>query len=609
MGVPQLLPQLKDIDESVSLEQHRGQTLAVDAYSWLHKSVMSCPVELGQGLYTDRYVNYFRKRVHMLRHHGTEPFFVFDGDKFASKTGVENERERIREQNRELALNCVQKGDQKTAWKHFLLCVDVTPQMAKSVMEMLKLEKVRFVVAPYEADSQMVYLEKIGLVQGILSEDSDLLVFGAQCLLTKLNDTGICTRIRRGDFSKCKIAPLGLLSDAQFRMVACLAGCDYTSGIPGVGIVKAFRLVKRMGTMKKCIMSLKLEGKISVPVGFEQEYEKADISFQYQRVFNPVTNEMATLNDIPDSLLDHEHLLECIGPLHDIEIHRGIARGDLDPLTKETLLTREASLSQLKQLVSRDPPLQARTARRSYTSPPVAKLKVKSHSIDTFFRLSQPTPKTSSDDRPSVVAKRRKLFQRTSTLPTANSKFFPAKSTAVENEPVETSNTLGVQPTSAPAKTFLQTLPSSDFDLTDPDDNDDDDGHAHEHECKHNSEETEQKHVIEKENSIIENNGKAMDMSSPIIEDSSLIRPTNLIGAIVVSPTPSKQPTSSLQVREGLFAKYGFQTTASQSTTTTASAQRTPLISRPQNRQHVVSVKTKKGMTRNMSLDSFIYRG
>jgi len=37
-----------------------------------------------------------------------------------------------------------------------------------------------FVVAPYEADAQLAYLEKIGLIQAIITEDSDLLVFGCK---------------------------------------------------------------------------------------------------------------------------------------------------------------------------------------------------------------------------------------------------------------------------------------------------------------------------------------------------------------------------------------------------------------------------------------------
>ena len=36
------------------------------------------------------------------------------------------------------------------------------------------------IVAPYEADAQLAYLMKAGITQAIISEDSDLLVYGCQ---------------------------------------------------------------------------------------------------------------------------------------------------------------------------------------------------------------------------------------------------------------------------------------------------------------------------------------------------------------------------------------------------------------------------------------------
>ena len=42
-------------------------------------------------------------------------------------------------------------------------------------------------VAPYEADAQLAYLSKIDYIQGVITEDSDLLVFGAANVLLKLS--------------------------------------------------------------------------------------------------------------------------------------------------------------------------------------------------------------------------------------------------------------------------------------------------------------------------------------------------------------------------------------------------------------------------------------
>lgn len=44
------------------------------------------------------------------------------------------------------------------------------------------------IVAPYEADAQLAYLNKRGIAQVIITEDSDLLLFGCQKVLTNVDE-------------------------------------------------------------------------------------------------------------------------------------------------------------------------------------------------------------------------------------------------------------------------------------------------------------------------------------------------------------------------------------------------------------------------------------
>lgn len=48
-------------------------------------------------------------------------------------------------------------------------------------------EDIAYVVAPYKADAQLAYLEIVDLVDVILPEDSDLLVFGCKNILYNSN--------------------------------------------------------------------------------------------------------------------------------------------------------------------------------------------------------------------------------------------------------------------------------------------------------------------------------------------------------------------------------------------------------------------------------------
>lgn len=95
MGIAGLLPLLRSIQQQIPLSDLKGKTLAVDAYVWLHKGAYSCAMEMvtGKGT-TTRYVDYAMHRIRFMRHHGIEPFVVFDGGPLPAKEGTEQERRR-----------------------------------------------------------------------------------------------------------------------------------------------------------------------------------------------------------------------------------------------------------------------------------------------------------------------------------------------------------------------------------------------------------------------------------------------------------------------------------------------------------------------------------
>ena len=49
MGISGLLPLLKSIQADKPLSDYAGQTVAVDAYVWLHRGIYGCAVELATG--------------------------------------------------------------------------------------------------------------------------------------------------------------------------------------------------------------------------------------------------------------------------------------------------------------------------------------------------------------------------------------------------------------------------------------------------------------------------------------------------------------------------------------------------------------------------------
>jgi len=167
-------------------------------------------------------------------------------------------------------------------------------------LQALRAEDVPYVVAPYEADAQLAYLERLGIVDGIITEDSDLLVFGCKNVYFKLNDVeGTVTSISRDDFGKMTECSLRGWTDAQFRAMAILSGCDYLQSIPGVGLKTAWTLLRKYRTPENVIRALRLEGKKSVPERYLEAFMITEKVFLYQRVYDPLEEKLVNLTEIP----------------------------------------------------------------------------------------------------------------------------------------------------------------------------------------------------------------------------------------------------------------------------------------------------------------------
>ena len=279
----------------------------------------------------------------MLLHFGIVPYLVFDGDYLPSKSKIEVDRAKRREESKSKGMELYRLNRPSQAHMEFQKAVDVTPEMARQLIEELKKIGVKYVVAPYEADAQLVYLERKGVLQGMISEDSDLLVFGAKRLLTKLDQYGECVEVNRADFTSCRDISLVGWSDAEFRRMAILSGCDYLASINRMGIKSAYRLVRKYKTIEKIIRMLQFDGQYHVPTGYLEAFNKAEMTFLYQRVFCPQEGHLVTMSEL-EAGLDSDQL-PFIGADMEQSIALGVARGDLDPMTKTPISVTQVGTS------------------------------------------------------------------------------------------------------------------------------------------------------------------------------------------------------------------------------------------------------------------------
>ncbi|KUI72351.1 Exodeoxyribonuclease 1 [Cytospora mali] len=377
MGIQGLLPLLKSIQKHTEIKKFSGEIFGIDAYGWLHRGAVGCAIELAQGKPTRKYVDFAMHRVRMLKHFGVTPYLVFDGDFLPSKARTESSRAKRREESKKAGLELLKAGKPSQAQLELQKAIDVTPEMARHLIDELKKDEISYVVAPYEADAQLVYLERMGFITGIISEDSDLLVFGAKRLLTKMDQHGQCVEINRRDFCAVREISLTGWTDDQFRQMAIFSGCDYLEGIGNIGLKTAYRMMRKYKTPERVIQMLQFDGKFRVSENYLAQYKQAELTFLHQRVFCPEKEDVVLLTEPhASSTLDIEEM-PYIGPRVDRDLAKAIAVGDVNPISKEPII--------VTALPSKRKPSYATTSAVSAAAPGNGRLPSEK-SIDSYFK-------------------------------------------------------------------------------------------------------------------------------------------------------------------------------------------------------------------------------
>ena len=138
---------------------------------------------------------------------------------------------------------------------------------SNEVMDLLKRLEIPFFKAIGEAEEYCAFLQKNGIVDYVLSEDTDSLTFGATKVLFSIpkekNNYLLCD-------SKILLKDLELTED-EFIDFCILSGCDYTCTIPKIGPVNALKIIKRYSSIDSFILD---NTKYQIPENFNYSLSK-----------------------------------------------------------------------------------------------------------------------------------------------------------------------------------------------------------------------------------------------------------------------------------------------------------------------------------------------
>jgi hypothetical protein len=272
MGVYGYKPLFAPLMEEFNLYSKQGARAGIDISCWIYPltSDETILVEAVEEGHYAALVSRLEARCKRMRNKKIHPVVVLDGGRLNRKQGTHDARMAQLQAAEEKYATWLQTAPKD---KHGNTPVNAdllrkvftrTPALGDALVTMLLKNDIEFLVAPYEADAQLSFLSREGLVDFVMTLDADLVTFGAPLVVFPLSrglhdlEHGRCLALRASSFYNYKNVPatttiagsgagdeteevdpgrthkmcaiarhLGVLG---LQLISVFAGCDYLPG-------------------------------------------------------------------------------------------------------------------------------------------------------------------------------------------------------------------------------------------------------------------------------------------------------------------------------------------------------------------------------------------
>nr|XP_023016621.1 exonuclease 1 [Leptinotarsa decemlineata] len=334
MGISGLLPFLEKATKPCHISEFRGTTVVVDTYCWLHKAATAVSFHSSDND-NHTYVNYCVKYIKLLRSHDIRPILVFDGKNLPAKSETELKRRESRVKAKHRAAELLRLGKTEEAKSYLKQSINITPEIASAVIKECHKMNIDCIVAPYESDAQLAYFNIKGIAELVITEDSDLMLFGCTRVIYKLDMQG-CGYLVEADklHLATKIRPDSYTFD-KFRYMCILSGCDYVDSLPGIGLKKAEKFFALTEETNPLIFLDKVPRYLNMRhLQISEEYKEkfmiADATFRHQTVFDPFKKRLVPLTE-PEVCGTNPKYCKNAGEIFSHDIAYQVALGNLHP--------------------------------------------------------------------------------------------------------------------------------------------------------------------------------------------------------------------------------------------------------------------------------------
>lgn len=250
---------------------------------------------------------------------------MFDGFDLHAKRDTKKKREDKRQRyikKRNLAKS---EGRQLDYIKFKNYSMTIQKKHILLLMDYLSFAGVEYIVSPFEADAQLAYMHKIGQIDYVITEDSDLVLYHCENIINKLNQSGYCELLQiknnnllYNNSDTEEVEDFVRLTQEQKIWMALMVGCDYLEKVRGVGLKKGIELIQNVTSLKTLFQRLKEKCKrFDNSKQYKTDFKNCELVFKFQKVYNPFTKELCHFQE-PD-----EHMLKYMRAISNLEEYVG----------------------------------------------------------------------------------------------------------------------------------------------------------------------------------------------------------------------------------------------------------------------------------------------
>ncbi|KAL4243368.1 XPG/Rad2 endonuclease, partial [Abortiporus biennis] len=205
--------------------QIRPAIIGIDASIWIYQASKSLAVEHPQAGLNPALRSFFYRLLELLEAPFI-PLLVFDGPERPEK-------------------------------KRGLNVSPVPHYMVHHCIKLINACKFYYHQAPGEAEAELAMLNKIGVIDAVMTEDSDVFVFGARTVLRRTSASNATI----ASIDRYSAGRIPQLQTPDFVLIALMSGCDYDeTGVPGCGTRTAQGLTRYGLGRSLCRAALDLSG-------------------------------------------------------------------------------------------------------------------------------------------------------------------------------------------------------------------------------------------------------------------------------------------------------------------------------------------------------------